>query len=592
MMSRQSDPALARALLDQGARLQGEGRLEAAELRYQQALQHDPNAFDALLRLGALHLQTGRAEAGVALIQRAIEIDPRVAEAHGLLAAALAALRRPEPALAGFERAIALQPTLVAAHFNRALLLSDLGRPAEALAGFDHVLQLSPSHARALNHRGSTLRTLGRLEDALADYDAAVALEAGYAAAHLNRGVVLGELKRPELALESLATAVVLAPGDPDAHNNHGLVLHMMRRLDEALACFDQAVALNPNAARFHAHRGLALYEMLRLDEAIASFDQATALDPQLDDAGLNRGFALLLSGRLEAGWPQYEWRKRLFNPGAHRFAQGRPWTGEDNAERKIIYVYNEQGFGDTLQFWRYLQRLEAGNLEVHVSVQAPLRALLQPHAGAAVLVDEGQPPERFDYHCSLLSLPLAFATTLQSIPAQPAYLRADPERAATFQGRLPAGAKPRIGVAWRGSPTHGHDLSRSIGFDQIRPMLSEAAQWISLQKQVRPADAEALRAFGRMTAFDDDLSDFSDTAALIDLLDLVITVDTSVAHLAGALGKPVWILLPYLPDWRWLLDRADSPWYPSARLFRQTKPGDWDGVIEQVAVELAARYG
>ncbi len=295
----------------------------------------------------------------------------------------------------------------------------------------------------------------------------------------------------------------------------------------------------------------------------------------------------MLLLGRFEQGWRQFEWRKKCGGPIAARCYPQPLWLGEEDIAGKTLFIWCEQGLGDTIQFCRYAKLAEARNAKVIMSVQEPLRGLLKQISPTIQIINQGEVPTDFDYHCPLLSLPLAFRTTLETIPAELQYLKADEELRVAWAARLSPKTKPRLGLVWSGRTTHPNDHNRSIELEQFIPILGSHLDWICLQKEIREKDLALLRQLGHIAFFGDELRDFSDTTALLTQMDLVVTVDTSVAHLAGAMGKPVWLLLPYDPDWRWLLDRDDSPWYPSARLFRQQEIGNWAAVIDQVANEL-----
>jgi hypothetical protein len=362
-----------------------------------------------------------------------------------------------------------------------------------------------------------------------------------------------------------------------------------LRRPAEALPHCEAAIALEPGFAEAHDKLGVALYDLGRFDEALASFDRALALRPNLADARLNRSMCLLLMGRFDAAWRDYENRKGKWDEDAHRHIQGRPWLGDADLTGRRLFIYHEQGLGDSIQCIRYVQLLAARGAHLVVSVQDSLKPLVEPLLPGVELLGEDQRPERFDYYCPLLSLPLAFKTTAETIPSQPLPLRADPERRARFERLLGPKTRLRIGVAWSGNPSHKNDLNRSIPFEIFARLLSDDIQWSALQTSIKSEDVPAFLDRRRVETFGPEIDDFRDTAALVDLMDLVISVDTSIAHLAGAMGKPVWILLPFVPDWRWMLGRRDSPWYPSARLFRQPKIGDWASVIEAVNCELAA---
>ena len=490
-------------------------------------------------------------------------------------------LGRFDEAVISYDQAIALKPGLAEAYNNRGNALQNLKRFDEAVASYDKAAMLKPDYIEAYYNRGNAQQSLMRFEAALASFDKAITLKPDHAEAHNNRGAPLRELKRLDEAVASYDKAIALRPDFAEAHNNRGNVLHTLMRLDEALAGFDTAIALKPDFAMAHYNRANVLRDLMRLDEALASFDTATALKPDYADAYYNQGHCLLLMGRFERGWRQYEWRNRKTDRTRPYL---RPlWSGKEDIAGKTLFIYCEQGVGDTLQFCRYGKLVKALGARIIMSVQDSLLPLLARMKPDIEIVDHKEVPTAFDYRCPMMSLPFAFGTTLATIP-EPARIVADEQLQKTWDARLPARTMPRIGVVWSGNPEHKNDHNRSIGLSTLSPLLSADAHWISLQKESRQDDAALLSGLPHQVAFfGDELKDFSDTAAIIDRLDLVITVDTAVAHLAGAMGKPVWILLPYVPDWRWLLDRDDSPWYPTARLFRQDETRAWDNVIARV---------
>lgn len=618
-MSGKSDPRVLQALAEQGAAAHRAGRLDEAARAYETVLKRNSKHFDALHLLGLLRIQSGRAEDGVALLRRAVRITPGFAPAQQALGAALNGLNRPGEAVVALDAAAALAPELIEVRFNRAVALRALGRREAALADLDAVLALKPDTPEAHNLRAVVLHELRRFDGAVAAYDAALALrpayadgwnnrgvalgEAGrhaealasheraialkpeFADAHYNRGVALDRLKRPAEALEALDAAVALQPAHARAHHNRGTALKALGRLEEALASYEAAVALNPAYAEAHSNRGLALRDLGRLDASLSSYDAALAADPNFAEAHLGRSLTLLLAGRLAEGWPEYEWRRATW-PAERQLDPERAWYGQADLAGRRLFVRHEQGLGDTLQFARYLPRLIAMGAEVIVQVQAPLVPLLAPSLPGLTWLADGAPAPDFDFHCALMSLPLAFSTSLDKVPP-PLALAADPARRAAFEARLGQKTRPRVGLAWSGNSAHANDANRSIAFDRLAPLLAADADWFALQTEIRDSDAGAFAAAGRVAFLGEALADFADTAALVRHMDLIITVDTSLAHLAGSLGKPTWILLPTAPDWRWLEGRADSPWYPSVRLFRQGARGDWDAVVAEVAAAL-----
>ncbi len=582
--------ALVQAKLLQGLTLHQQGRLAEAERLYEEALRQAPDNFAVLHLLGVIALQTGRAQRGVDLIAQAIKLNPNIAGIHSNLGNGLKDLGRFSEALASFDKAIALQPDYAEAYNNRGIVLQDLKRLDEALASFDKAIALNPNYAEAYNNRGVALHQRERLADALASFDKAIALNPNYAEAYSNRGNMLKDLSRLDEALASCDRAIALNPNYATAYYNRGIVLQDMMRFDDALASFGRAIALRPHYPEAYNNRGAVLQELKRVDEAVAAFEKAIELKPDFAEAYNNLSLCLLLMGRFDQGWRLYEWRKKLEDPFGNRFFSKPAWLRNEDISSKTLFLHWEQGLGDTIQFCRYGKLLKARGINVVMSVQQPLHRLLQQMASDVTIINENEVPAEFDYHCPLMSLPLAFGTTLQTIPSEQRYLVADRQLSSTWQGRLPPPTKPRVGIAWSGNTKHKNDRNRSIDLRTFAPLLSVDAHWISLQKEIRQGDAAVLGETRQLFHFGEALTDFADTAALIDHLDLVITIDTSVAHLAGAMGKPVWILLPYNCDGRWLLDRDDSPWYPSVRLFRQDSARSWPKVIAAVQTALHDR--
>jgi len=489
-------------------------------------------------------------------------------------------------------------------HFDARHLLGFLalqaGRSARAVELIAAALPLNPDFAPAWNNLGLALAACGRLQDAVLAWDRAVALAPGFADAHNNRGNALRDLGRPDDALASCDAAIALRPDLAEAHNNRGNALFDLDRLDEAIAAFEAAIALRPDYVNAHGNRGGALYGQRRWNEAIAGFDAALAIDPTFADARFHKSFALLGLGRLEEGWREYEWRWRTREMAADLRGGSAPaWRGEPLRGR-ILYLHAEQGLGDTLQFCRYAPLIgEGGRLvfEAPPSLKRLLTSLPLPD-GARVIA-RGDPIPPFDLHCALLSLPSILGTTLATIPADIPYLAADAAGVSRWRERLAPLAGLKVGLVWSGGQRPDQpgaaaiDRRRSVSLAAMAPLAQvPGVSFVSLQKGAPAAQAAAPPS--GMTILDPsgELDDFADTAALVEALDLVISVDTAVAHLAGALGRPVWLLNRYDTCWRWLLDRDDSPWYPSLRQFRQPAPGQWRPVMEAVQGALRALAG
>lgn len=552
-----------------------------------------PDYFDALFLAGLIAEQAGRPEQAVEFLSKAVAVNPGVAEAFYNRGVALGRASRHEEAVESYERAIALKADYADAYFNRGVALAELGRPAQAVESYDRAIALNPGYAEVYNNRGIALDHLQQYDDALASYDRAIALRPDYARAHNNRGVALSRLQRYADAATSYERAVALKPDFVDAFTNLGIALSELKRPAEALRNYERAIALNPRYAEAFYNRGNALRDLNRHAEAIESYERALSLKPDHAAAHWNLADCSLLLGDFKRGWQEYEWRWKLDKRDdlIRNFRQPL-WLGDASLEGRTILLHSELGLGDTLQFCRYATEVAALGATVVLEVQPTLLSLLANVEGVALAVPRGAPLPAFDYHCPLMSLPLAFKTDLTNVPARVPYLRSDAERVAFWRQKLGVVDKPRIGVVWSGSMALRNDR-RSMALKEMLPLMGAWAQWISLQKEVRDSDAAALASRADLRDAGAELNDFADTAALIELMDLVVTVDTSVAHVAGAMGKPLWILLPFNPhDWRWMLDREDSIWYPTARVFRQPADGDWSSVIGRVNGELMRRFG
>src|SRR6516165_331553 len=457
-----------------------------------------------------------------------------------------------------------------------------------ALASYDRALALRPDFAVALYNRGVTLQELDRCEEALASYRRALALRPDFVEALNNLGNTLRQLKRYDEALASYDRVLAMRPGRTDALNNRGNTLQALRRYDEALASHDRALALRPDYADAHINRGVTLRNLARFDEALASYGRALALRSDDALAHWNKSLLHLLAGDFTSGWREFEWRWKSERPELINRDFAQPlWLGGEPIDGRTVLLHCEQGFGDVIQFCRYVPLVAERGARVLFEVPEALQGLMASFAVVAEIVPAGGKLPHFDLHCPLLSLPLAFDTGLHSIPAHTPYLSAPSAEVRRWDAELGVKDRLRIGLVWSGRATHQNDAERSIRLRSLLRLLGVNAQFVSLQKDVRPDDKAVLQERSDLRNFGDRLETFSDTAALIANLDLVVSVDTSVAHLAGALGKPVWIMLPFVPDWRWLLDRQDSPWYPTARLFRQHGLGDWTDVLSRIVAEL-----
>jgi Tfp pilus assembly protein PilF len=503
-------------------------------------------------------------------------------------------------------QAVIADPNDAAALCDRGVALKQLQQWEAALASYEGAIARDPMHPEAHSNRGNVLRELKRWDEALASYDRALALRPTYAEAWYNRGVLLQDIHRLQDAVASYDRAIVARPGYARAHCNRGVALENLHQFDAALASYDCAIALDTNYAQAHCNRGNVLRALNRLDASIVSCDAAIARDPGHALAYLSRGLARLLAGDLQGGWPDFEWRWRVPGSSLMKDARGlaQPlWLGQQPLDGKSIFLHAEQGLGDTLHFCRYVERVAALGARVILEVPPPLERLLTGLAGVDRLMVRGDALPDTDYHCPLMSLPLAFHTTLADIPASVPYIHADPRKSHDWRQRLGERRGLRVGLVWSGGfrpdqpevwPVNNR---RNIPLTTLAPLKHSGVEFYSLQKG-QPAESELAALIARnwsgpaLRDFTAELNDFSDTAALMMSMDLIISVDTSSAHLAGALGRPVWILNRFDTCWRWLLGRSDSPWYPTAKLYRQSTPGDWQEVVQKVADDLRELAG
>lgn len=517
---------------------------------------HGGTGRDAEAARAALELaRAGRLADAERGLREALAAGPRGPLALAELANVVAARGRREEALALFDEALALDASVARTHHNRAVTLAELRRHDAAISGFDAALRLAPGFARAHAARADALRAQGWPREALAGYDRALALEPGYAPAHNGRGIALRLLARPVSALASFERALDARPGYVDAHANR-------------------------------AHTLIALG---RLDDARDAYARAIAIDPAHAESRFGTGLVHLLRGELERGLELYEWRwRRPANP-APRHAQVAPWRGDAPLAGRHLLLHAEQGLGDTIQFCRYAPIAARAGARVTLEVQRPLAGLLRGLDGVDAVFAMGDPIPRPDLECPMGSLPFAFRTTLADVPPPAPGLRADPSLVERWSRALGPRTRRRVGLAWSGARGHANDANRSLPYASLRRLLDADADFVCVQDRVRDEDAPALAADARVRVFDGALTDFAQTAALLACVDLVVAVDTSVAHLAASLGRPTWILLPSAPDWRWMIGRDDSPWYPTARLFRQSTRGQWDDVVDRIRTALGA---
>ena len=479
------------------------------------------------------------------------------------------------------------------AYYLLGFAMCKIGQFAEGVECFDKAIALAPAQAEYVCDRASALAEIGRHADALAGYDHAIAINPIYAQAYRYKGNALLALGRVDAAIESFDQAIALQADSPDAFLNRGNALQQKGFFELALASYDQAIALQPHYPMAYSNRSAALKHMHRLQESLTSSDQAIAQDPGYIDAQWNKALTLLLAGDLAQGFRGYlvRWQTDVFQPVRRHFKPPL-WLGVESIQGKRLFVHNEQGLGDSLQFCRFVTLAAQAGARVIYEVEPPLFDLMKTLEGVDVLLRQRDTLPPFDYYCPVMSLPVALGTTLDSLPAKVPYLHADVGKRTKWAQRLRPRQGLRVGLVWSGSATHKADHQRSISLVELMQALPLQLSYVCLQKELRDADQSALAHWPQIQHFGEEIEDFSDTAALCELMDIVIAVDTSVAHLAGALGVNTWVLLPHFPDWRWLLERRDSPWYPTMQLFRQHTAGHWAPVLRAVHDQLLKMPG
>ncbi len=566
-------------------------RLGDAERLYRQILSLDERHDASWHRLALIALEYGRTDIAASTIAKAITLRGDVGRYHATRGAVFESLGRLETAAASYRQAVTLDPGDAATHALLGTALGRLGKLEEAAASYAQALALKPDDASTQYNVGLALEKQGKYDQALAAYEQALKLNPASAEIHNSLSMVLFALSRLDEALAAAERALELKPGYADAWNNRGTALLQLHRPAEALACYERTLGLSPSHAVGLMNRGNILVRLKRRDEALCDYARAQSLRPDLGEAHWGEALCRLYGGDFPVGWQKYEWRWHI-RPYTVRTFASPLWLGAEDIAGKTILLHGEQGYGDALQFCRYVPLVAARGATVVVEVPDVLKPLMSGIEGATAVYAQGDVLPDTDFHCPLLSLPLALGTTIGTIPAHVPYLAAPAEAAARWRERLRDISRPRIGLCWRAGERHQGELHRSLLPALLAPLLDCGVTVVSLQKDQRPEDQEWLAAHPAILDFNAELTDFADTAALAAELDLVITVDTSVAHLAGALGLPVWIMLSYIGDWRWMHDREDSPWYPTARLYRQTEINDWTGVIARIAASLCAFAG
>jgi tetratricopeptide (TPR) repeat protein len=607
-------------LLNSGWLQHQQGKLIEAKAIYEKVLATHPAHSEALHLLGIIALDSSNPSLAIDLVTRSIESNPDNAAAYSSLGKALKAINQPDEAIVCYNTAISLRPKFAEVYYNKANLLQFLNRLDEAILSYDLAIKYHPKNAGAYCNKGQALYKLGRLHDAIESYDSAIALKNDHSGAYLGRGLAQQELRDFEKAVKNYDKAIEINSSLPEAYFNRAIALQNLKRFEAAIESYDRSIDLNADFVQAYLNRGVLHKEMGDLDKAISSYKHALKIQGNYADAYANLGMALkdlgsfveaninldkaieldkghaeaitakslalLLEGNYDEGWPLFEWRWKKVKLTNSIPPSCPLWLGEDSLLDKTILLRSEQGLGDTIQFCRYAKLVKSLGAKVVLEAPKALLELLTQLDYVDQVIEQGGKVPHVDYYCPLLSLPLAFKTNIESIPTPFKYLASHPQKLAQWSETLGSKTKLRVGLVWSGNKQHGNDRNRSISLAKIIQYLPEDIEFISLQKEVREEDKATL-SLSSIQNFDVKILDFLDTAALCDLMDIVVSVDTSVAHLAASLGKPTWVLLPYVPDWRWLRNTDASPWYDSVKLYRQNEKRSWEDVFDRVRSDL-----
>ncbi len=535
--------------------------------------------------------QGGNFDSADLILKRVLRVDSKNLPALHILGLIKASEANYREAADLLGRAARISPNDASIQYNLAKTLADSGNDQDALGHHKKAVALAPNNPEAWLNYGKTASNLGRYEDALVLYSNALSLRSDYVEAAINKGATLKELKRFDEAIAHYDKALSLKPDYHEAWTNKGVALKELKRFDEAIAHYDKALSLKPDYHEAWTNKGVTLHELKRFDEAIAHYDKALSLKPDYHEASWNKSLSLLLRGDFENGLPLYESRwdsNKISEIIGKNFFDEPTWLGVQSLQGKTILLYGEQGLGDFIQFSRYAKLVSDLGAKVILETPKPLANLMENLVGVSHLVIKGEGFPPFDYQCPILSLPFAFDTNIYSIPMGNPYLTSRPNEVAEWNLKLGEKRKKRVGLVWSSVSSFKDDAKRSLRLiDFVRALPLEGFEYICLQKELKECDKEFFESYKNIRFFGDELGSFSDTAALIDNLDLVISTCTSVPHLSAALGKETWVLLSHVPDWRWLLDRVDSPWYQSMKLYRQSIIGDWGDPLENIKVDL-----
>ena len=549
-------------------------------------LELQPNNFDAIHLLGVLSGIEDNHHKAFNYFKVATKIRPKNHLAHFNLAKALSKLGNDTEAIEHYSISIKLKSDYAEAWNNKGVSLSNLKQYEESLSYYDQAIKLKPNYAEAWNNKGVSLKNLKRYEESLSYYDQAIKLKPDYAEARHNKGVSLNKLKRYEESLSYYDQAIKLKPNYAEAWNNKGVSLKNLKRYEESLSYYDQAIKLKPDYAEARHNKGVSLNKLKRYEESLSYYDQAIKLKPNYAEALYGKAETKLILGDFQDGWNLYmlRWKQEDFE--IYRYPQFKKLESTNNLDNKKILIWHEQGMGDTIQFSRYVSKLVALGAVVTFEVQKDLVFFFKKQFECEV-TDQVSINKNFDYQAPLLNLPYVFNTSIDTIPNNQAYLKVNKENVIDWNKKIKLSKnKLNIGIAMSGNPNQKNNHIRSISLENMKSIF-QYANFFVIQKELSVIDMEFLKKYPEIKFIGEEIVNFSDTAAIVENMDLIISVDTSLIHLAGAMGKKSFLMLSWSPEWRWLLDRCDSPWYKSIKIFRQKLIGDWNSVINQIEFEL-----
>jgi len=581
-------------LLETALRCHHSGNLSGAWQYYDEVLGLDSSNIHALTGLGTIALQQDKLQLGLKLLKKSLELDSTQSNAWSNHALALSKIHRHKEAIQDYDKAIVLNQNFANAWNNRGLSLQHLGLFKEALESFDRAISINPDYAEAYANRAATLKTLGFLRKAVKNYDKAISLKPNNALTHFNKAVLLQELQKFEEALTAYNTSISLNSNFSEAYNNLGILLKLLDRPEDAIANLMKATLINPKNTLALANLGSIFQNLNRLDDALVSYNKAIEINPAYADAYVTKAEVLLSKGDYLSGWELFEWRWR--SQFRKEKFEHPIWDGVQDIRNKSLLVLPEAGYGDFIMFSRFVPLVLEKGAKITLVVPPPLFSLYSENGWGVDVVQVGDGLPSADFVCPIMSFPRAFKTNLFSIPNAFPYLSVPQKKSSDWHKKLVKSTEVKIGLVWSGNLNRNIDKNlskrRRMPLEMLDALLKLPFEFHSLQKEMADQDVAILSNYPRLINHQIDLTDFSDTAALINELDLVITIDTSVAHLVGALGKLLWVMLPYSSDYRWEERDGVSPWYPNAKIFRQREIGNWSEVLEEVQSELQIRFG